>query len=97
MSFYSLFQYVSDPLREEPVNVGVALLCPEARFSDARFLNKSQLKTALRRALSASPLNRAHALALMETTCAWYKDSLPTDTTPLYMALTRLSGSDLLQ
>jgi hypothetical protein len=40
--YYSLIQYCPDFSREESVNVGVLLLCPEIRFLEARFSKNNE-------------------------------------------------------
>lgn len=37
--YYSIVQYCPDPSRQEGVNVGVVLFCPELRWLDVRFGN----------------------------------------------------------
>src|SRR5438105_4129044 len=38
LCFFSIVRYVADPIRNEPKNIGVLVLCPEKRFGGARFL-----------------------------------------------------------
>jgi hypothetical protein len=40
--YYSLVQYCPDLARQEAVNVGVVLLCPEAEFLQARLVRKNK-------------------------------------------------------
>ncbi len=49
VSQYSVIQYVPDPIRDERVNIGVVLICPDLRFADAR------ITTSLRRARQLAP------------------------------------------
>jgi hypothetical protein len=44
-SYYSVVRYVPDPLRNEPRNIGVIVLCPQGSYSKGRFsLSRSGLR-----------------------------------------------------
>ena len=38
LCFFSIVRYVADPIRNEPKNIGVLVVCPGRRFGGARFL-----------------------------------------------------------
>ncbi len=38
LCFFSIVRYVADPIRNEPKNIGVIVVCPEMNFGGGRFL-----------------------------------------------------------
>lgn len=73
MGFYSLFQYTGNARRLEAVNVGVALMCPEANFLETRLLDEADIKDAVKTSPGDTARHTLLASSQAQTADAWLK------------------------
>ena len=73
IGFYSLFQYTGDARRLEAVNVGVVLMCPEAKFFEAKFLDEAHIIEATKHVPGDFERHAILASLQTQTAAAWLR------------------------